>query len=124
MADRTGTPPKLGMILLWILTVATSLLLLLAGATKFTASATWIELFEGWSYPAWFSYVVGAVEVGGAMVLVIPRYATYAAVVLMLIMAGAIFTLLTNPGEMGPAPAIFNFIALAIIAYARRGATT
>ena len=42
----------------------------------------------------------------GALVLVVPRYSTYAAGVLMLIMAGAIFTLFTNPGEMGPAPAI------------------
>jgi uncharacterized membrane protein YphA (DoxX/SURF4 family) len=108
--------------LLWVLTVAVAVGLLLAGATKFTASETWIGLFEGWSYPAWFSYAVGAVEVVGALVLVVPRYSTYAAGVLMLIMAGAIFTLLTNPGEMGPAPAVFNFVGLAVIAYSRRGA--
>lgn len=116
-----GLGAKVLKVLLWVLTVGAAVGIGLAGGTKFTSSAMWIGLFTLWSYPVWFVYVIGALELSGAVLLLVPRFATYAAVLLGVIMTGAVGTLLMNPGELGATPAIGNLVALAIIGFSRRG---
>ncbi|MDH3272252.1 MAG: DoxX family protein [Gemmatimonadota bacterium] len=123
VASRTeaaGTLGKLKVVGLWLLTVVMALLLGAAGAAKFVQPDMWTGLFAGWGYPAWFSYVTGALEMGGAVVLLVPRFATYAAALLMVVMIGAAATVTLNPGEMVATPALVNLVGLAIVAWARR----
>jgi len=115
------TSKKVGTILLWILSIGAGALMTLAGVTKFTASEMWLSNFETWGYPAASSYLIGALEVVGGLAVFVPRFATYGAGLVAVIMVGAAGTLLMNPGDMGPTVPLMNIIAFTMIAYARRG---
>ena len=114
-----GTRGKLGRIGLWVVTVAFAVPMILAGSTKFFASATWLPLFESWGYPPSLSYPVGALEIAGAVAALVPRYATYGAALVAAIMVVAAGTLLLHPGELTPTVPIVNVVAFTTIAVAR-----
>jgi uncharacterized membrane protein YphA (DoxX/SURF4 family) len=119
--EGRSTMKMMGTILLWMVTVAIGLGITLAGTTKFAASESWIEMFNGWSYPTWFMYAIAVLEVLGGLTLFIPRFATYAAAGLAAIMVGAAVTVLTNPTDMVATPSLVNLVGLVIIGVARRG---
>jgi uncharacterized membrane protein YphA (DoxX/SURF4 family) len=52
--------------------------------------------FTRWGYPAWFSFVIGGAELLTAVLLVLPRRRFLGAVLLVLILTGAVTTHLTN----------------------------
>ena len=81
----------------------------------------WTDYFSTWGYPAALAFVIGGLEVLGALALFVPRLATYAAGMIALIMCVAAATLIMNPGTLGP-PTIplVNVIAFSAIAYFRR----
>jgi len=64
-----------------------------AGVAKFFPAARWQGFFVNWGYPAWFALVVGAAEVGGAILVFVPRFAFYGAAFLAGIMVAAAITL-------------------------------
>lgn len=103
---------------LWLVTILEAVAMGLAGFSKF-AGGRWQGLFVGWGYPVWFSYVVGALEIGGALCLLVPRLAVRAALMLSLIMVGAALTLLTHPGPMGWMTPLIHLLILIGIAAAR-----
>ena len=103
---------------LWLATILEALAMGLAGFSKF-AGGRWQGLFVGWGYPVWFSYVVGALEIGGALCLLVPGLAVRAALMLSLIMIGAAATLLTHPGPMGWMTPVIHLGVLIGIAAAR-----
>jgi uncharacterized membrane protein YphA (DoxX/SURF4 family) len=78
--------------LLLVLTVLVAFAFLAAGSTKLLSLPFQIENFERWGYPQWFRYVTGAVEVGAAVLLLLPRTRFWGALVLCATMLGAIFT--------------------------------
>jgi len=101
---------------LWLVSILETLAMGLAGLSKFSG-ARWQGLFASWGYPVWFSYVIGTMEVGGALCLLAPGLAVRAALMLSVIMIGAVVTLLTHPGPMGwMTPVIHLFILIAIAA--------
>ena len=110
---------KVGSILLWLLTIFQALALGVAGFAKFGSADVWIEMFTGWGYPVWFSYLIGAAEMVGAIGLLVPRFATYAASGLFVIMVGALATIVINVDPLGVTAPSINLIALSIIAAAR-----
>jgi uncharacterized membrane protein YphA (DoxX/SURF4 family) len=57
---------------------------------------SYLEKFVHWGYPAWFSYVVGAGELLAAVLLILPRRRFLGAVLLVLIMTGAVATHIIN----------------------------
>ena len=62
------------------------------GAGKFIDPAKWIEKFAAWGIPAWFVPVSGALEVAGAVGLLIPVVRGLAGLGLALFMVGAVAT--------------------------------
>ena len=78
----------------WILVVLPALGFLLAGLAKLMGAQS--EMFVGWGYPAWFAYVIGVLEVGGAIGLLVPKTTRTAAAGLSVIMAGAVATHVMN----------------------------
>ena len=120
MTENSGTAAKFGRIFLWLVTLVFGLAMAGAGATKFTSSASWLEMFAGWGYPLVMSYAVGVLEIAGGLAFLVPRFATYAGALIAAIMLGAVFTLLTHPGEMGPMVPIVNTIVFATVAWIRR----
>jgi putative oxidoreductase len=108
-------------ILLWTSSVVVALGIGIAGLTKFHRPNRWEPLFAGWGYPPWVSMVVGIAEVCGAIALLVPAVALYAATLLAVVMAGALITLLRHPdGPLGwgATPSVY-IILLIIIAVCR-----
>jgi uncharacterized membrane protein YphA (DoxX/SURF4 family) len=75
--------------------------------------------FHNMGYPAWFRVVIGVIEIGGGVGLLIPRLAFYAAGALGVVMIGAAYTLVVH-GEPGVAMPIVCLLLLATVAYRRR----
>ena len=76
-------------IAVWILQFLLTALFAVQGGLKLSGSPAWVSRFEAWGYPDRFYYLIGAVEVAGAIALLVPRTARLGAVLLMLVMAGA-----------------------------------
>jgi len=111
---------KAGRIALWILGALPALGMGLAGGAKFFPATHWQDYFVNWGYPRWFALVTGTLEVTGAILTFMPRFALYGASMLAAIMAGAAITLQlhrsTPPGWTPTTPAvyvaIFSLVAL------------
>jgi putative oxidoreductase len=89
------------------------------GMAKLLGAELMRERFQGWGYPEVFMLVVGALEVAGAIALLIPKIASLAAIGLALLMAGAVFTLLLR--DFAPLAALpLAFIALLLFVAKRR----
>ena len=105
---------------LWTLTVLMAGLFLMAGATKLGGAPSQASSFARWGYPEWFIYVVGLAEAGGAVGLLIPRLAGFAAIVLGAVMIGASVThFVYEEWSAVPIPLVLLFLLLPI-AYSRR----
>jgi uncharacterized membrane protein YphA (DoxX/SURF4 family) len=109
------------MALLWTISVLIALVMLMQGGAKFASDGHWVRSFAAWGYAAWFRLLVGVAEVGGAVVLVIPRVARYGATTLAAVMVGAVATQWVQVGLVAAiTPAVY--LALLIwIAWERRG---
>jgi uncharacterized membrane protein YphA (DoxX/SURF4 family) len=109
---------RLARIGLWILQVALMLMFLIAGGGKFGQSA-WPRMFARWGYPDHFYLVIGAIEVIAGLALLVPRTATPAALMLLVIMIGAGITHLThNEAHRLPQILVMSTM-LATVAYGR-----
>ena len=62
------------------------------GAGKFVDPAKWIDKFTAWGIPTWFVPLSGAIELAGAVGLLIPVVRGLAGVGLALFMIGAVAT--------------------------------
>ncbi|CAN5838244.1 hypothetical protein BH23ACT11_BH23ACT11_20820 [soil metagenome] len=106
-------------ILTVILQVVLALVFIGAGGSKLVATQQMVEMFDHFKYPRWFMYFTGAVEVTGAVgVLVgilVPVLAVLGGLLLAATMVGAIFTHIRakDPVSMMIPPSVL--LALAII---------
>jgi putative oxidoreductase len=107
--------------LAWALCAVTAAIFLVAGIPKLTGGEYWVSVFAMWGYPAWFRTVVGVVETVGAIALLIPQASFYAAVALLLVTGGAIYTHLAS-GQPGAGIALLLFALLLLVAWTRRPA--
>lgn len=84
------------------------------GLEKFSSDPTsyWVHVFAAIGLGQWFRYFTGALEVAGAILLLIPRTSRIAAVALACTMAGAI---LTHFRIMGVSPAILLPVVLLVV---------
>ena len=105
-----------GAAMLWILSIFELLGIGVAGLSKFQGEG-WQNMFVGWGYPGWFALVIGGTE----MLVVVPRFASYAASMLIVIMLGAIWTVIspTNTTQLGPGIPMIHIAVLSTILYAR-----
>ena len=90
------------------------------GGMKFMAPAEMVENFVRWGYPAWFIYVVGAIEVGAGILLAIPVTRVVGALILEVTMLGAAGTHLVAGEYAQSIPALVLFAVVAAIVYANR----
>ncbi len=103
---------------LWVLIVLELLGMGVAGVSKFQGDG-WQRMFEGWGYAAWFALVIGAAEMSGALMLTARKFASYAAMLLIVIMLGAIWTVLTNESQLGPGIPTIHIAILSTILVGR-----
>ena len=103
----------------WTLSGIAALGFVFVGAGKLAGTAEMVGLFDKVGLGQWLRYLTGLLEVGAGIALLIPRYAFYAAVVLIGVMFGAIVTHVAAIGG-SPAPAAVLLVLSGIIAYLRR----
>ncbi|MGR8011181.1 DoxX family protein [Streptomyces hypolithicus] len=85
------------------------------------SSAT--EIFDTIGFGDWFMYLVGALELAGAIALLIPALAGVSAIALSALMVGAFVTqVLAFDGQNAATPLIV-MVPLAVIAWTRRHRT-
>ena len=101
----------------WILTLLLAAVMVGPGVEKFT-KPTWQRMFRTWGYPDGFYLVIGAIEVAGGIGLLIPRTASYSAIVLATVMVGASATQVLRGGRNGVGEVVFALL-LATLAWIR-----
>lgn len=109
-------------IVLWVLQIALALMFLMAGSSKLTGNPMMVGMFEKIGFGQWFRYLTGALEVLGAVLLLIPRTSGLGALLMVGVMVGAVFTHLFIIGGSPVVPLVLLIVA-AIIAWFRRART-
>ncbi|UYQ61526.1 DoxX family protein [Streptomyces peucetius] len=95
-----------------------------SAAPKLVAHSSATEGFDAIGYGDWYMYLVGGLELAGAIALVIPLLSGVAAMALMGLMIGAFATQLTVfDGQNALTPVIF-FALLTVVAVVRRHHTS
>ena len=109
-----------GMIVaVWLITIFEALSLGMAGVAKFSSDA-WGRMFVEWGFPAWFALAVGASEILGALLLLIPRTAMAGSLLLATIMLGALVTELLHPQLNWVVPMLHLGLLTALLFLRRR----
>jgi uncharacterized membrane protein YphA (DoxX/SURF4 family) len=80
---------RLRLVAAWCLGAYLAWMYVEMGWVKFDANGFWTGAFERWGYPVWLRWLVGAVEVAGGILLLVPWVASYAALGVGLVMVGA-----------------------------------
>ncbi len=86
-----------------------------AGLGKFQSLDGWLYWFARFGYPPRMSLVIGALEFSGAGLLLIPWLASYSAIMLGMIMLGALEAVLTTETDMGWFDPVLHLVFLTII---------
>ncbi len=110
------------MKIIWVFKIALAAAFIFFGLQKFTNSPQWINLFAVVGLGQWFRYFTGGLEVVCAVFLLIPRFSSFAAVLLVCTMIGAIFTNLVTLHQslLKSAFSIACFTLLLIIIFYQR----
>src|SRR5579864_5239493 len=106
-------------IVCWVLQGLAAAAFLAAGGSKLAGVPAMVEMFEKVGAGQWFRYLTGALEVIGAVALLVPRAAFYGAVLLAIVMIGAIVTHLAVLGG-SPIPALVLLVIVGTVAWLRR----
>ena len=92
MSKRSLTRPLIATIGLWFVTLVLAAFFLPVGISKMVLDPPSVTDFHNLGYPVWFLFFIGVVEAGGALLLLIPRFAFSGAALLIVEMLGAIGT--------------------------------
>lgn len=104
---------------LWVLRVLLAAAFIAAGGSKLAGAPAMVEMFEKVGVGQWFRIVTGAIEISGAILLLIPRLTFYGAGLLLLVMVGAVTAHLTVLGG-NPAPPLILLVLNALTAWLTR----
>ena len=107
-----------GVVVLWLLQFLMALAFVVIGVAKF-GDPSWARSFARWGYPDGFYMVIGALEAAGGVLLLVPRFTSYTAAVLGVIMIGASLTHWLH-SEMGRVASPLMYLAVLVIVGAAR----
>ena len=105
--------------LAWILQVAAAVVFLFAGYRKLTGDPMMVQVFDGVGLGQWFRLLTGTLEITGGVGLLIPRTSAVSALMLAIVMVGAIMAHLFRIGG-NPLLAVLLLAACMGIAWLRR----
>jgi uncharacterized membrane protein YphA (DoxX/SURF4 family) len=110
-----------GTVVLWILQLVLAFEFASAGLMKLSGNQLMVDMFSDIGAGQWLRFLVGALEVAGALGLLIPRLCGLAALGLTALMTGAV---ITNVFVLGYSPvvALALLILAGVIAWFRRAA--
>jgi putative oxidoreductase len=117
--ERAAASGNGRLVTLWILSGCVAIAFIGAGGAKLAGVPVMVEMFDKVGLGQWFRYFTGLLEVAGGIGLLMPRYAFYAAVLLAIVMVGAIVAHLAVLGG-SPAPAAVLLLLSGTVAYLRK----
>lgn len=85
-------PTKVRRIVEWVTAVLVGLSFIASGIPKIVPGDSMVGRFEAWGYTAGFASAVGVAELLGGLMILLPRSRPWGALVLAVIMIGAVFT--------------------------------
>jgi len=101
-------------ILGWICAIVPSALFLLAAFFKVTSNPAEVAAFVLYGLPIWFMYLVGAMEIGGVVLLLLTPWRLVGAALLVCVGLGATAEHLThNQAAFAPVPFLCAALAVA-----------
>jgi putative oxidoreductase len=120
MSSQVNNPRPSGArkVGLWVLQIVTAVAFLAAGVAKLTGQPMMVETFEKVGVGQWLRYLTGAIEIGAAVLLLIPRLAAVGAALLACTMAGAVLSHRLILGG-SPVPALVLGALAAVILWGR-----
>ena len=96
----------------------------MAGLAKVGGDAAMVEMFANIGIGQWFRYVVGALEIAGAVGVLVPRLSGLAALGLVCLMAGATLTNLFVLGASPLLPVVLLLVSVLVVRGRRARAET
>ena len=122
-ATMTATRKKVrpATIGLWLLQVVLASQFVPAGVMKLSGNPALVEMFADIGAGQWLRYLVGSLELAGAIGLLVPRLCGLAALGLAGLMVGAVVTNVFVLGESPALPIVYLLVA-GVIAWFRRAA--
>ncbi len=114
--QRSSLTARTALVLRFLLALA----FLAAGGAKLAGVPDMVQVFDAVGIGQWFRFVTGAVEIIGAILLVIPGMTGLGAALLTVTMACAVMTHLAVIGG-NPVPAIVLLSLSAFVLWVRRG---
>jgi uncharacterized membrane protein YphA (DoxX/SURF4 family) len=79
-------------VVLWVFAVFLAWVFIRQGFAKFDDSSGWARAFRTWHFPVWFRILIGVLETSAALLLLWKRTAFAGAVIIMVVMLGAMGT--------------------------------
>jgi putative oxidoreductase len=104
----------------WLLQILMAAAFVSIGLGKF-GDPSWERAFARWGYPPGSHLVVGALECLGGVLMLVPRFTSYAALFVAMIMVGAIAThALAGQPWTRPLPHLCVLLLLAVVRWRDR----
>lgn len=116
-------PSKWMHSLRWTVQVLVAAAFLAAGGAKLAGDPSMVAVFDQVGIGQWFRYLTGAVEITGAVLILVPKAAIFGAALLACTMAAAIATHLAVIGG-NPLPAIVLLGLNLLVLWLRRDAVS
>ena len=104
---------------LWVVSVATAGMFLMAGTPKLAGAPQMVALFDAIGVGQWFRYFTGIVEVVGALMLLVPKATLVGVGLLVCTMVGALLVHMLVTG-VGPQTVAVVVLLLMLFAVAIR----
>ena len=79
-------------IVLWVFALFLAWVFIRQGFAKFDETSGWARAFRTWHFPVWFRTLIGVLETSAALFLLWKRTAFAGAIIIMVIMLGAMGT--------------------------------
>ncbi|MFC5523827.1 DoxX family protein [Polaromonas jejuensis] len=105
--------------IVWGLRILLALAFGAAGASKLAGVPQMVQVFDAIGFGQWFRYLTGAVEVVGAVLLLVPATGFFGGLLLAVTMVGAVATHLVLIGG-NPAPAAVLGLLSSFVAWRQR----
>ena len=115
----TISTPRIRTYGAWGLQILLAAAFLAAGLSKLAGVPMMVDLFDRVGMGQWFRYVTGLVEVGGAVLLLVPGLAGAGALLLAATMVGAVLAHLAVLGDSPAAALVLLALILVLLALRR-----
>lgn len=102
----------------WIGLTVIALIFIQAAVLKLMGVQAMVEVFNKLGYPAWFRIVIGILEISGSIALLIRSSSRYGAILLALIMIGAMISSLVKEAAgdaIVPVIMLFLLVWIAVV---------